>query len=161
MSSTPLDTRPDTVAVVDDRTHRLTILNRWLLGAVALLLAGVAVLAVYAFVGFGDDPNQALVDDYIAAFNADDGNALRDLLTDGVVVMTPGGNLAEGIDNVLTAAAAAQHNGFLYTDIGDATTHGDYVAVTASQGIGVEHDVFLVFRVDDGQIAHLWMSRSP
>jgi hypothetical protein len=154
--------RAEDAPVTGDHAHRLVVFNRWLLGAVVVLAAALAVLAVYTFVGFGSfgaSANEQLLDDLAAAWSANDHDALAEVY-DPSAIYEAGTNRAVGLEEITQLSDRMAAQDFRVDRVGD-ILEGDsgYVAATfdyswangASNG-----QFFTVFRIQNGLVTHHW-----
>lgn len=152
---------------VDGRASRL---NRWLVGAVGLLLVGIVVLGTALIVQANDEPVPApepmglattevvqLLDAQRAALNATPPSEAAFLAT-----FTPGAVITDTIADVETEATSyfealgpAPTTGLGLVQTSEVIQNEQYAAVSFRLGDGT-HGI-VVFRLQDGKIDHQWI----
>ena len=143
------------------RVHRPHV-NLWLV-AVIVLAAALVGLGAWVLVdryGGGESAAEeatAVLDDFYAAANTQDEQALRALFADDVVVWS-NGTVMTGEDEVVDAIVTT--SGLTMERLAPVTVYGDfastYIRFTVTSVPGVDGPVLETFRLENGQIVRAW-----
>lgn len=149
-----------TTYVPEARVHRPHV-NLWLV-AVIVLAAALVGLGAWVLIdryGGGESAAEeatAVVDDFYAAANAKDEEALRALFADDVVVWS-NETVMTGEDEVVDAVMSS--GGLSMERLAPVTMYGDfattYVRFTVTSA-GLDGPVLGTFRLENGQIVRAW-----
>lgn len=132
-------------------------------GLAAALVGLVAWMLVDRHAGEGGAARDAtaLVDDFNAAVNAHDPEAVKALLAKGVVMRSLGDTLT-GAEAVATRLTGASKLGLRVNRIAPVTVEGEYATTFNMYRSGRESGVMLaVFRIGGGKILGIWGMEPP
>lgn len=160
-----MDTMEKTIEKPARTIERVTRNNRWLILAVVVLFAALAALGAWLLVDtFAASDVEALIDDFQAAWNGYDYEALAALVTDDFIhVDTNAGETFQGEEALRARLATYEALGFEREDLGPVTVSGNWASrpqrVTFS-GLGT-YEGFSVFEIEGDRIKAHYAVFSP